>query len=165
MRQAQSESIAERFDPGKAGLAAGAPAPGIVDEDVDVAELRQGGIDHALHGGVLAHIGHGMSHLNAKFGADFCGDPGTGFGIDIGQPQAGAFSRKAACHAFANAGTCARDQGHAVLQSVHCSVSSFHGRVTVRRYQRCDIVESDEKSAHECGGRTTHGWPGFAHAD
>ncbi len=73
--------IAERFDLGKAGLAAGAPAPGIVDEDVDMAEPRQGGIDHALHGGVLAHIGHGMSHLSAKFGADFCGDPGTGFGI------------------------------------------------------------------------------------
>jgi hypothetical protein len=98
MRQAQSESRSLSVSTlAKPGWLPGA-APGIVDEDVDVAELRQGGIDHALHGGVLAHIGHGMSHLNAKFGADFCGDPGTGFGIDIGQPQAGAFSRKAACH-------------------------------------------------------------------
>ncbi|KWT71224.1 hypothetical protein APV28_2164 [Comamonas testosteroni] len=24
---------------------------------------------------------------------------------------------------------------------------------------------ANETPAHGCGGRTTHGWPGFAHAD
>ena len=80
---------------------------GVVDEDVDRAEARQGGVAQGQHVRLLGHVGHDRQHVRAD-----CGGGGLqgGFGA-AAQDELGAVAVQALGDGPAQAAAAAGDDG------------------------------------------------------
>ncbi len=87
---------------------------GIVDQAIDVAELRQCGIDEAPHAGLGGHIQAPEQHALAGIEFGHAGAPGLG--IQIAERDPAASAQHCLHHAAADALGAAGDQDHAIVQ-------------------------------------------------
>ena len=89
---------------------------GVVDEDVDFAEVGEGGLDGAVPVGLDADVHFYEDGLAADVG-DFFGDAEAVFDLDVGEDDFGAFVGEDAGFGGAHAAGGACDDGYFVLES------------------------------------------------
>ena len=107
-----------RFDRGKTAPPRTA-SPGIVDQDIDLAELPDGVLDHGTHLRLVAHIGLPENCIDAKVAPQRIGRGAPSVLIVLGNQHIGTFRRQSAGNPLTDTRTGTGNDGRALIKSPH----------------------------------------------